>query len=77
LYVEGDSNLLEFVEVQLIAEDPTEAVECYDPYEDEYPLPADMWATIKQFIMERDIPALVRAITDDTNDTDDNTLNRV
>jgi len=36
-----------------------------------------MWATIKQFIMERDIPALVRAITDDTNDTDDNTLNRV
>lgn len=77
LYVEGDSNLLEFIEVDVIAEDPTEAVECYDPYKDEYPIPADMWATIKQFIMERDIPALIRAISDDTNDTDDNTLNRI
>lgn len=77
LYVEGDSNLLEFIEVELIAEDPTEAIECYDPYEDEYPIPADMWATIKQFIMDRDIPALIRAISDDTNDTDDNTLNRI
>lgn len=77
LYVEGDSNLLEFIEVDIIAEDPTEAVECYDPYKDEYPIPADMWATIKQFIMDRDIPALIRAISDDTNDTDDNTLNRI
>lgn len=77
LYIEGDSNLLEFVEVELIAEDPTEVINCYNPYEDDYPVPADMWVTIKQFIMERDIPSLVRAITDTTNNTSDETLNRV
>lgn len=77
IYVEGDDNLLEFIEVVVVPEDPMDAVECYDPYVDEYPVPADMWAKIKQFILERDIPALVSAITDDTNDSNDGTVNRV
>lgn len=74
LYVEGN-NLLEYVDVEVIAEDPTDAILCYNPYEDEYPLPAAMWATIKQFIFERDIPTLLRTVTDDKNNSDDNTQN--
>lgn len=76
LYVEG-TNLIEWVEVEIIAEDPTGSKMCYDPYTDDYPIPAAMWVTIKQLIFTRDIPTLLQAITDNTNDSKDDTQNRV
>lgn len=76
LYVEG-TNLIEWVEVEVIAEDPTGSKMCYDPYTDDYPIPAAMWVTIKQLIFTRDIPTLLQAITDNTNDSKDDTQNRV
>lgn len=77
IYVEATNNLLEYIDVDVIAEDPTDTVMCYDPDKDEYPIPGAMWATIKQLIFTRDIPTMLKMPTDVTNDTNDDTQNRV
>lgn len=77
IYVESINNLLEYIDVEVITEDPTDTIMCYNPYEDEYPLPGAMWATVKQLIFTRDIPTMIQAISDTTNDSNDDTQNRV
>ena len=77
IYVEGDSNVLENIEVQIIAEDTTELKKCYDPNTDEYPLPASMWGTIKQMIFTKDFQTMRQMVSDTTNDSTDNTQNTV
>ena len=76
IYVEGADNTLENIEVGVIAEDPTELKDCYNPDKDEYPLPAAMWATVKQLIFTREIPWMVGRPSDVTNDSEDDTQNR-
>ena len=76
IYVESRNNLIEYIDVQLIAEDPTETIMCYDPNEDEYPLPGAMWATVKRLIFTRDIPTMIQMPSDTTNDSNDDTQNR-
>lgn len=76
IYVESRNNLIEYVDVEVIAEDPTETIMCYDPNEDEYPIPGAMWATIKQLIFTRDIPTMIQMPSDTTNDSNDDTQNR-
>lgn len=73
LYVQGDANQLEYIDVQVIAEDPTESKLCYNPNIDEYPIPMYMWPTVKDLIFEHDLSRLVRQISDVTNDSQDNT----
>ena len=51
----GSDNLIEYIDVKVIAEDPTEDKLCYDPSKDEYPLPTHMWPTIKNMIFNADI----------------------
>ena len=75
VYVEGDSNTLEYIDVQVIAEDPTESKLCYDPSKDEYPLPTYMWPTIKNIIFNSDMYTMFQQRSDVTNDTQDNTQN--
>ena len=75
VYVEGDSNTLEYIDVQVIAEDPTESKLCYDPSKDEYPLPTYMWPTIKNMIFNSDMYTMFQQRSDVTNDTQDNTQN--
>ena len=77
IYVEGDSNVLENIEVQIIAEDPTELGECYNPNTDEYPIPASMWGIIKQMIFTKDFQTMRQMVSDTTNDSVDNTQNTV
>lgn len=76
VYVESRNNLIEYIDIEVIAEDPTEAIMCYDPNEDEYPIPGAMWATIKQLIFTRDIPTMLQMPSDTTNDSNDDTQNR-
>lgn len=76
IYVESRNNLIEYIDVEVIAEDPTETIMCYDPNEDEYPIPGAMWATIKQLIFTRDIPTMIQMPSDTTNDSNDDTQNR-
>lgn len=75
LCVEGDSNMIEYVDVKVIAEDPTEEKACYNPETDEYPLPNYMWPTIKDLIFSKDLNWMIRQASDVTNDTQDNNQN--
>lgn len=75
VYVEGDANQLEYIDVQVIAEDPTENKLCYDPNKDEYPLPAYMWPTIKDLIFSKDFYTLSIQRSDTTNNTSDDNQN--
>lgn len=77
IYVESPLDILEYVDVEIIAEDPTESVICYNPSTDEYPIPASMWSTIKSLIFTKDIPTMVSMISDTTNDSKDDTQNRI
>lgn len=75
IYVEGDSNQLEYISVDVIAEDPSELKDCWTP-DDEYPIPAAMIPTIIQMIMERELHIMVAMPSDTTNNSEDNTQNR-
>ena len=75
IYVEGDSNLLEWISVDVIAEDPTELGDCWDP-DDENTIPGAMIPTIVQLIMERELNVMVSMPSDTTNNSEDNTQNR-
>lgn len=75
VYVEGDANTLEYIDVKVLAEDPTEDKLCYDPDKDEYPLPSYMWPTIKDLIFSKDFYTLSMQRSDMTNNTNDNTQN--
>ena len=75
VYVEGGLNMLEYIDVQVIAEDPTENQMCYDPSKDEYPIPVYMWPTIKDLIFDKDFGTMIRQQSDVSNNTQDNTQN--
>lgn len=75
LFLQDQNNLLEWIQVDVIAEDPTELIMCYDPYEDRFPVPAAMWATIKQLIFDREFNIMISAPSDITNNSQDDTLN--
>lgn len=75
IFLQNQSNLLEYIQVDLIMEDPTENKQCYDPYKDRYPIPAAMWTTIKQLIFEREFNIMSTKPSDTTNDSKDDTQN--
>ena len=74
IYVEGDSNQLEYISIDAILQDPTKDIPCYDP-DDEYPVPAAMVPTIVQMILEKELRVLVTQPSDITNDSKDDTQN--
>lgn len=73
--VEGDSNLLEYIDCEVLAEDPTEDKLCYDPSKDEYPLPSYMWPTIKDLIFDHDYFTMSQQPSDNVNNTSDDNQN--
>lgn len=76
IHVDGDSNQLEYISVDVIAEDPTELNACFDP-DSEFPIPSAMIPTITQMILERELRFMITMPSDDTNDAHDDTQNRV
>ena len=76
IYVDGDSNQLEYISIDVIAEDPTELNACFDP-DSEFPIPSAMIPTITQMILERELRFMITMPSDDTNDAHDDTQNRV
>ena len=77
VYVESTINGLEYIDVSVIAENPTDLKQCYNPDTDDYPLPSAMWATVKQLIFTREIPWMLGKPSDVTNDSEDDTQNRL
>ena len=70
LCVFGDSNSLEYVNIDLIAENPAEVGTCFDP-DDEYPIPANMVITLKNMILINELQLMIRMPSDSTNDSSD------
>lgn len=75
VYVEGDSNQLEYISIDVIAEDPTELASCFDP-DKEFPLPGAMIPVITQMILDRELRTLVSMPSDETNNSQDDNQNR-
>ena len=75
VYVQGDANQLEYIDVEVLAEDPTEDKLCYDPSKDEYPIPGYMWPSIKDLIFNSDIYTMFQQRSDITNNTSDDNQN--
>ena len=75
VYVEGGLNTLEYIDVTVLAEDPTEDKLCYNPDKDEYPIPVYMWPTIKDLIFDHDFYTMSQQPSDITNDSHDNMQN--
>lgn len=75
VYVQGDANQLEYIDVEVLAEDPLEAVLCYNPSTDEYPMPTYMWPTIKDLIMTKEFRVMIQMPSDETNNSNDDLQN--
>ena len=75
IYVEGGNDDLEWISVDVIAEDPT-AVPCFNP-DSEFPAPASMVPTIMQLIMERELRIMTAMPSDVTNNSADDNQNKV
>ena len=73
VYVEGDANTLEYVDVAIVAENPTDLKNCYDPLKDDYPIPMSMWPTIKDLIFKHELGIMLQVPSDQSNNTKDNT----
>lgn len=74
IYVEGDRNKLEYITIDVIAENPADLVDCYNP-NDQYPAPGWMIPTIKDLIFQHELRTMVAMPSDDTNDSKDTTQN--
>lgn len=76
IYVEGDSNQLEYISVDVIAENPGDLKQCFNP-DDEYPIPGSMIPTIVQLILTNELRIMTAMPSDVTNNSEDNTQNRI
>ena len=72
LYVDGAQDLLEYIDIDVIAENPAELGDCYDP-DSEYPAPAAMIPTIKELIFAKELNIMQQNYTDTTDNTADDT----
>lgn len=74
LYVEGGNNQLEWVEADVILENPFDAGECFDP-DQPYPAPAHMIPTIKDLIFSKELNIMPKMPSDETNNSRDDMQN--
>lgn len=74
LYIEGSDNQLEWVEIGIIAENPADLNECFDP-DSEYPVPAHMIPVIKDMIFSKELNIMHQMPSDETNNSRDDVQN--
>ena len=78
LDVEGNDNSLEYINADIIAENPADVAgvngECFDP-NGQYPVPANMISVIKQMIFANELNIMPQMKSDKTNNGNDDTQN--
>lgn len=74
IYLDGDSNQLEYITIGIIPENPADVADCFDPNAP-YPAPAHMIPTIKDLIFSKELRIMPQMPSDDTNNSQDNTQN--
>ena len=75
LYIENQDNILEYINIDVVAEDPSDIKECYD-WDTEYPAPNWMIVMIKDLIFSKEIALMVNGLSDETNNSSDDTQNK-
>ena len=68
LYLSGPEHL-EYVVIEGILEDPTEAGDCFDMTGTPYPVPANMIPTIRDMILRKEFNVMLQMPTDNTNNS--------
>ena len=76
IHINNSSTGITSIEVDAILEDPTTISNNYDP-NSSYPISANMIPTIKDLIFTKELYIMPQEIVDTTNDSDDNTVNKV
>lgn len=76
LYILGPEHL-EYVKVEGILEDPTQAGDCFDRDNTPYPVPANLIPTIKQMIFERELNIMYKVPSDTTNNSTNDVNNQL
>lgn len=76
LYIEGGDNMLSAVNIDIIAEDPTDLIDCFDP-NGQYPAPAHIIPTIKDMIFTKELNIMPQMVTDKVNNSDNDVQNAV
>ena len=74
IYVDGGNHQLEYIEADVILENPADANECFDP-DMPYPAPAHMIPTIKDLIFSKELNIMPKMPTDETNNSRDDMQN--
>lgn len=74
VYVEGGNNTLEWIQLDIVAENPADLQECFDP-DGEYPIPAHMIPTIKNLIFTKELNIQIHMPSDDSNNSRDDLQN--
>lgn len=68
LYILGPEHL-EYVKIEGILEDPTQAGDCFDRDDTPYPVPANMIPTIRDMILRKELNVMLQMPTDNTNNS--------
>ena len=76
IHINNSSTGITSIEVDAILEDPTTISNNYDP-NSSYPVSANMIPTIKDLIFTKELYIMPQEIVDTTNDSDDDTVNKV
>lgn len=75
LYLKGPG-LLEWVQVDGILEDPTQAGPCFD-YDGKYPIPANMIPALRDLIFSKELRVMLSVATDNTNNSVNDVNNEI
>ena len=76
IHINNSSTGITSIDVDAILEDPTTISNNYDP-DSSYPISANMIPTIKDLIFTKELYIMPQEIVDTTNDSDDDTVNKV
>lgn len=70
VYVEGDNDKLEYINLFVVAENPAEVEDCFNP-DELYPIPANMIPVLIDMIFQKELNIMPQMLSDTTNNTQD------
>ena len=75
VYIENQDNTLEYINIDVVAENPADVQKCYG-WDSEYPAPNWMIVMIKDLVFSKEVALMLNNSSDMTNDSSDDTQNK-
>lgn len=75
VYIENQDNTLEYINIDVVAENPADVQKCYG-WDSEYPAPNWMIVMIKDLVFSKEVALMLNNPSDMTNDSSDDTQNK-